>query len=61
MFRIKFASLASHCVGLVCIHGTYQYNTQHEGCDALSAVSFYTDAFVSGLDLDPNEDTRRTF
>ena len=29
--------------------------TQRAGCEALSAVSLYTYAFVSGLDLDPNE------
>ena len=34
---------------LVCIHTIYKYNTQHAGCDALSAVSLYTDAFVSGF------------
>ena len=55
MFRIKFPSLASPCVELVCIHATYQYNMQHAGCEPLSAVSLYTDAFVSGSDLDPNE------
>ena len=54
-FRVKFPSLASPCVELVCIYTTYQYITQHAGCEALSAVSLYTDAFVSGLDLDPNE------
>ena len=48
MFRVKFPSLASPCVELVCTHGTYQNNTQHAGCEALSAVSLYTDAFVSG-------------
>ena len=57
MFRIKFPSLASPCVELVRIHATYQYNTQHAGCEELSAVSLHTDAFVSGLDLDPNEHT----
>ena len=46
-FRIRLPSLASPCVELVCIHATYQYNTQHAGCEALSAVSLYTDAFVS--------------
>ena len=60
MFRIKFPSLASPCVELVCIHATYQYNTQHAGCEALSAVSLYADAVVSGLDLNPNERTRHT-
>ena len=55
--RMKFPSLASPWVGLVCIHPTYQYNTQHAGCESLSAVSLYTDAFVSGFDLDPNEHT----
>ena len=48
-FRIRFPSLASPCVELGCIHATYQYNTQHAGCMALSAVSSYTGAFVSGL------------
>ena len=57
MFRIGFPSLASPCVELVCIHATYQYHTQHAGCDSLSAVSLYTDAFVPDLDLDPNEHT----
>ena len=61
MFRIKFPSLASPCVELVCINQTYQYSAKHAGCEALSAVSLYTDAFVSGLDLDPNEHTRHTF
>ena len=61
MFRIEFPSLASPCVELVCIHATYQYNTQHAGFEALSADSLYTDAFVSGLDIDPNEHTRYTF
>ena len=41
MFRIKFPSLASPCAELVCIHATYQYNKQHVGCEALSAVSLY--------------------
>ena len=54
-FRIRFPSLAPRCVELVCIHATYQYITQHAGCEALSAVSSYTDACVSGFDLDPNE------
>ena len=54
-FRIRFPSLASPCVELVCIHATYQYTTQHAGCEALSAVSPHTGAFVSGFDLDPNE------
>ena len=53
MFRIKFPSLASPCVELVCIHATYAV----AGCEALYAVSLYTDALVSGLDLDPNERT----
>ena len=61
MFRIKFPSLASPCVEPVCIHATYQYSTQHAGCETLSAVSLYADAFVSGLDLDPNEHTRHIF
>ena len=51
MFRIKFPSLASPCVELVCIHATYQYNTQHAGCEALSAVSLYTDAYLVCLRL----------
>ena len=34
-FRIKFPSLSSPCVELVCIHATYQYSTQHAGCEAL--------------------------
>ena len=51
MCIIKFPSLASPCVELVCIHATYQYYTQHAGCEALSAVSSYTDAFISGLSL----------
>ena len=59
--RIKFPSLASPCVELVCIHSTYRYNMQHAGYEALSAVSLCTDALVSGLDLDPNELTRHTF
>ena len=46
-----------HASELVCIYATYQYSTKHAGCEALSAVSVYTDAFVSGLDLDPNEHT----
>ena len=50
MFRITFPSLASPCVELVCIHAIYQYHTQRAGCEALSAVSLYTDAFVSGLE-----------
>ena len=58
MFRIKFRSLASPCVELVRINATYQYNTQHAGCETLSAVSSCTDPFVSGLDLDPNEHAR---
>ena len=41
----------------MCIHATYQYNTQHAGCEALSAVGLCTDAFVSGLDLDPKQHT----
>ena len=61
MFRMKFSSLASPCAELVCIHATCQCSTQHAGCEALSAVSLYTYAFVSGLDLDPNEHTRHTF
>ena len=60
MFRIKFLSLASLCVELVRSDATYQYDSQLAGCEALSAVSLYTDA-VSGLDLDPNEPTRHTF
>ena len=60
-FRIRFPSLGSPCVELVCIHATYQYNTQHAGCEALSAVSSHTDAFVSGFDLDPNEHIRHFF
>ena len=32
IFRIKFLSLASACVELVCIHPTYQCNKQHAGC-----------------------------
>ena len=55
-FKIRFPSLVSPCVGLVCMHATYQqYNTQHAGCEALSAVSSYADALVAGFDLDPNE------
>ena len=61
MFRIKFPSLASPCVELVCIYSTYQNSTKHASCEALSAVSFYTDTFVSGLDIDQNEYTRHTF
>ena len=61
MFRIKFPSLAPSCVELVFIYATCQYSTQHAGCKALSAVRLYTDVFVSGLDLDPNELTRHTF
>ena len=60
-FRNRFPSLASPCVELVCFHATYQYNTQHAGCEALSAVSSYTDAFVSGFDVDPNEHIRHFF
>ena len=56
-FRVKFPSLASPCVELVCIHATQQYNTQHAGCEALSAVSVYSDAIISGLELDPDEHT----
>ena len=56
-FRIKLPSLTPPCVELVCIHETYQYSTQHAGCEAFSAVSLYTDAFGSGLDLDPNKHT----
>ena len=37
-FIIRLPSLASPCVELVCIHATYQYNTQHAGCEALSAA-----------------------
>ena len=61
MFRIKFPSLTSPCVELVCIHATYQDITHHAGCEALAAVSLYNDFFVLGLDLDPNEYTRHTF
>ena len=57
-FRIRSPSLASLCVELACIHATYQHNTQHAGCEALSAVSSHTDVFVSGFDLDPNEHIR---
>ena len=53
MFRIKFPSLASPFIELVCIHASHQSNTQHAGCD--SVVSSYTDAFVLGFDLNPNE------
>ena len=53
MFRIKFPSLTSPCVELVCIHATYQYNTQHAGCEALSAVSLHTDAVVFRLGSRP--------
>ena len=60
-FIIRLPSLASPCVELVCIHATYLYNTQHAGCEALSAVSLYIDAFVSGFDLDPNEHIRHFF
>ena len=59
--RYNHTSLASTCVELVCIHANYQYDTQHAGCEALSAVSLYTDVFVSGFDLDPNEHIRHTF
>ena len=59
--RVRFPSPASPCVELVCIHATYLYNTQHAGCEALSAVSLYIDAFVSGFDLDPNEHIRHFF
>ena len=61
MFRIKFPSLASPCVELVCIHATYHYNSQHPGCEALSAVSLYTDTFVSGFDLDLHKHIRHFF
>ena len=47
--------MASPCVKLVWIHATYQYNAQRAGCEALSAVSLYTDALLSGLDLDSDE------
>ena len=57
MFRIRFSSLASPCAELVCIYATYQHCTKHAGCEALYAVSLYTDGFVSRLDLDPNEHT----
>ena len=60
-FRIRFPSLASPCVELVYIHVTHQYDTQHAGCEALSAVSSYTDAFISVFDLDPNEHIRHFF
>ena len=60
-FTIRFPSLASPCVELVCIHATYQYNTQHAGCEALSAVTSYLDAFVSGFDLEPSEHIRHFF
>ena len=62
MFRNKlsFPGVA-FCVELVCIHATYQYNTQHAGCEVLSAVSLYTDDFFSSLDLDPNERTPHHF
>ena len=49
--------MASPCVKLVWIHATYQYNAPRAGCEALSAVSLYTDAFLPGLDLDPDEHT----
>ena len=58
--RIKFPSLASPCVELVCILCNLPAYTQRAGCEALSAVSLYTDAFVSGLDLDPTEHTCHT-
>ena len=61
MFRIKFPSLVSPCVELVCIHATYQCSTQHAGCEALSAVSLHADVFFSDLDLDPNKHTRHTY
>ena len=61
VFRHKFPSLASPRVQKVCIHATYQYNTLHAGPEALSAVSFQTDAFFSSFDLDLNEHTRHTF
>jgi len=57
---IAFPFLASPCVEPMCIQATYQYNTQHAGCEARSAVSLYVDAFASGLDLDPDEHTRHT-
>ena len=53
--RNRFPSLASLCVELVCIHATYQHHTHQSGCEALSAVNTYADAFVSGFDLGPNE------
>ena len=45
----------------MCIYATHQENTQHAGCEALSAASLYSDAFASDLELDPNEHKRHTF
>ena len=55
MFRIfrKFASHASNCVELVSMQPTRHSIIR----GALSAVNLYTDAFVSGVDMDPYEDT----
>ena len=57
-FRIRFPSLASPCVGRLCIDATCKYNTQHAGCETQSEVSSYADSFVSSLDVDPNEHIR---
>ena len=55
MFRIfrKFPSHASNCVELVSMQPTRHSIIR----GALSAVNLYTDAFVSGVDMDPYEDT----
>ena len=60
-FRTRFPAMVSPCVELVRIHATYEYNTQHAGCEELSALSSYTDGFVSGFDLDPIEYKRYFF
>ena len=57
LFRNKFSSLASFWVELVYTPATHQHITQHAGCEALSAVSLYADAFASGFDLDRNKHT----
>ena len=61
MFRIKCPPLASPCVELVCIHATYSCTTQHAGCQALSAVNLYSDAFDPGLQVSTRTNTRHTF
>ena len=57
-FRIRFPYVTSPCVELVCILCNLPAYTQRAGCEALSAVSSYTDAFVSGFGLDPNDHVR---